>query len=106
MRIDFFQFVLLASGWGGRLTGIATPQTGINATVDSLEALNPLDGNCPRGPSLIETKIETCLLLIPSSTWKLLSVILRNQPAGAEETFYLLGHDVSNEITCVLAPCR
>lgn len=38
-----------------------------------------------------------CLLLIPSSIWKLLIGVLRNQPRGTEENSPLLGHDVGGE---------
>ena len=78
LRIDF-QFACLRVGSEGGILIFPLLRTGINATVESLEALNPLDEGCPWGQSLVETKVVTCLLVMPVSTWKLLSVVLRNQ---------------------------
>lgn len=102
-----FQFVVLARGWVGRRF-LASPclRSGINTTVESLQALKPPGWKPFLTPSLVEIKVVTCLPSIPNSTWKLLLVVLRNQPGAAMESFHLLGRDVGNEITSGRAPLR
>ena len=75
---------MLQVGGEGGILMFPLLRTDINTTVESLETLHPLDENCPWSPSLVERKVVTCLLVMPRSTWKLLSVVLRNQPQGVQ----------------------